>query len=295
MELNNELSGVIDPESGEVFSILVCDACGLGQTEPQPIDLAPYYREYYGNRHGRTALFRATRRLALVEASFKDTPGPKQILDIGCGSGEFLTEAKKKGWSTVGTEMSEEVPPGLTVYSELSEVKADFGLKSFDAVTLWHSLEHFRNPKQILLEVGELLKDDGRLLVAVPDRSGLQARIFGKHWFHLDVPRHLFHFGRDSLKGMLEENGFKVIRAWHQEFEYDLLGWSQSLMNKFFRTPNVFFKILTGKTTSVNQVTNLAHVAFGLGFTVAAVPLVLVGTSLRKGGTLVFLVTRDLS
>jgi len=114
-------------------------------------------------------------------------------------------------------------------------------LGPFDCITLWHSLEHVRDPSAILRDCKKILKPGGVLLIAVPDAGGLEARTFGARWFHLDVPRHLFHFTRKSLASVLRAAGFAGLRSWHQEFEYDLLGWSQSALNAMGFPPNLFF------------------------------------------------------
>ena len=74
----------------------------------------------------------------------------------------------------------------------------------FDAVTFWHVLEHLENPGEALVAAGRLLKSNGWLVVAVPDYASLQAKLFGKYWFHLDLPRHLHHFESDWLCGKLD-------------------------------------------------------------------------------------------
>jgi SAM-dependent methyltransferase len=275
---------VAEPETLEKFSILACRACGFGQTSPQPANLDAYYAEYHGKRHGFTADYCARRRVGWLEKSAK-TRG--RVLDIGCGEGTFLDEAIECGWHGVGTELNYAKFQDLEVYENLAAVKAKYGARFFDAVTMWHTLEHFRNPREILLAAFALLAPGGVLLVAVPDAGGLQARTFGKFWLHLDVPRHLFHFNFESLKTLLKECGFEVKTSGHQEFEYDLLGWSQSALNSIFSQPNVFFKTLSGHRTNASRVIRAANLALGALFSAIALPLVLLGTLGKKGGTII--------
>lgn len=277
---------VAEPETPEKFSILACRECGFGETSPQPENLAAYYAEYHGKRHGFTADYCARRRAGWLEKS-AETRG--RVLDIGCGEGTFLDAAIESGWNGVGTELNagKFQDSGLEVYENLARVKAKYGAGFFDAVTMWHTLEHFRNPREILLEAFSLLAPGGTLLVAVPDAGGLQARAFGKFWLHRDVPRHLFHFNFEALKTLLAQCGFEVKAQWHQEFEYDLLGWSQSALNSIFSQPNVFFKTLSGHRTNAGLAMRAANFALGTFFSAFALPLVLLGTLGKKGGTII--------
>lgn len=307
---------VAEPETLEKFSILACRECGFGQTFPQPENLDAYYAEYHGKRHGFTADYCARRRARWLETMRKPAPEKNdesgtmndeqkknasfivhqssfrkngRVLDIGCGEGTFLDTAIAKGWNAVGTELNagKFQDSDLEVYENLAQVKAKYGAGFFDAVTMWHTLEHFRNPREILLEACSLLAPGGVLLAAVPDAGGLQARLFGKFWLHRDVPRHLFHFNFEALKTLLGQCGFDVKKAWHQEFEYDLLGWSQSALNAIFSQPNVFFKTLSGHRTNAGLAARAANFALGTVFSAAALPLVVAGTLGKKGGTII--------
>ena len=293
-ELKTRFSEVLDPQTEETFSIFACEKCGFGHTSPQPSNLSAYYAAYHGGRHGATAEYCAARRLKWLEKSFDARKENSRVLDVGCGEGTFLLKAKENGWETVGTEMNPvgARESGLEVFEQLSEVKKTYGEQSFAAITLWHTLEHFKNPRGVLLEVYELLAQNGVLLIAVPDAGGLQAQIFGKHWLHLDVPRHLFHFNFQSLRELLKQCGFQVKNSWHQEFEYDLLGWSQSGLNKFMPKPNVFFKTLSGHSTNVGSASKLLNFTLGSAFSALSLAAVPFGNFMKKGGTIVVCATK---
>lgn len=287
--LTTKFSEVKDVQTGDVFSLMVCESCGFGQTFPLPENLAPYYAEYHGKRHGFTTDYCDRRRILWVEKEVKNTRS-KRLLDIGCGSGTFLETAKKRGWQSVGTEMNAEKfrDSGLEVYDDLVKVAEKYAPGYFDAITLWHTLEHFKNPREILTKARELLNENGAILIAVPDFGGFQSKMFGANWLHLDLPRHLFHFNIRSLKLLLKQCGFAAKWHRHQEFEYDLLGWSQSALNAFSDTPNVFFKTLAGQNKNISRTKIAANALFGAAFSAAALPLVPLSAMLKKGGTLVF-------
>jgi SAM-dependent methyltransferase len=280
------LARVNDHVTGEHFDILRCTQCGIGVTDPQPQDLAPYYRAYYGGRHSFTATFRAKQRLGLVRKKTNGRTG-RTLLDVGCGEGTFLLAAREEGWIPSGTEMNPD--PARTLGLEvLTELAAFESTREFDCITMWHSLEHLRNPLEVFQTIHRLLKPDGWLFVAVPDAGGWQARSFGQHWLHLDVPRHLYHYGHRSLRLLHERGGFQVRDERHQEFEYDVLGWSQSALNLVFPTRNLFFRQLTGKAEGTPSVEWAANWLLGPALSVLALPSTCLGTAFQRGGTLIF-------
>lgn len=131
------LRAVSDPVTGLQFDVLNCVICGIGITDPAPDQLQPHYAEYYGARHGITARFCDSRRIALVTKMAGLGRG-RRLLDIGCGEGTFLLAASKRGWDAMGTELNSAPARqrGLEVFNSLDEC-ADRG--PFDCITLWHS------------------------------------------------------------------------------------------------------------------------------------------------------------
>ncbi len=330
-------SSVADAVTLEFFSLNLCNGCGMARTEPQPVDLAPYYpAAYYGGRHGATAGFCVRRRLRwLGKAEMREcSNGEEQrtsnaqratsngdggrLLDIGCGDGSFLLAAQAQGWVVAGVERfpDDARQKGLEVFTDVRDLQSPCtylgsGVRNpgfrpkappvpcflnpepcrltpaFDCITLWHSLEHIADPFVLLEEASALLKPGGRVIVAVPDNGGWQARLFGRFWLHLDVPRHLWHFTLPALREVFQRAGLEVTQTYHQEFEYDVLGWSQSVLNALFKTPNVFFNWLTKKPTRVGTPMLAVQVALGVIFAGLSVPLVWLGSLFRRGGTLV--------
>ena len=266
------------------FSVVRCVNCGLGETQPVPEDLSLFYKNYYGGRHGLTARYRARRRLARVSRYAKGN----NLLDIGYGEGTFLDLAVNKGYKCVGVErFAAKNNRSFEAFDKLESVSEAHPLQKFDNVTCWHSLEHIAEPDAVLDSISEMLSKDGSLFIAVPNFAGRQAQMFGKNWLHLDVPRHLLHFSPNSLEKMLGNHGFHISDTWHHESEYDIMGWSQSILNALFKERNVFFHTLTGKSTDAGAFAKILHFLAGTLFSAAALPLVLFDIATKRGGTIV--------
>jgi len=283
--LRPRLGSVVDTHTRQAFSILACERCGLGHTSPVPEDLGPYYgRAYHGGRHGVTAAYCAWRRVRMVQRA-RAASAPRTLLDIGCGDGTFLLAARRRGWEVGGIEKYPEIArrAGLEVQERVEDVQGPFG-----CVTLWHSLEHVPDPRATLSRVRELMAPEGSLVIAVPDWGGWQAGVFDESWIHLDVPRHLFHFSGRSLGALLERCGFTVARTWHQELEYDWMGWAWSGLNALGPTwSNAFFSALTFKRSEASLAVTAGSVALGGAMLGLSLPAVAAGTLAGRGGTLV--------
>jgi len=277
---------VLDPLSRESFAIHACTVCGLGHTLPQPEDLSRYYGHvYHGRRHGFTAQYCTHRRIGFLKRSAPGDSG-RRLLDIGCGDGSFLLAAQDAGWDVMGTELNPALAhaAGLDVRESLEHVPDDATL---DCITMWHSLEHMRDIRSTLARVSGLLKKGGRLIIAVPNAGGLQARLSGSFWLHLDVPRHLYHFDAGSLSYCIAAAGLTPFRWWHHELEYDLMGWSQSALNALFDIPNVFLDYLMGKSEKVGFGLIMANIVIGSILSTLFLPAIPACTLLHSGGTLV--------
>lgn len=279
------LRKVEDPSSRDSFDVLRCDSCGLGKTFPVPSDLAPYYENYHGGRHGATAQRCVKRRISIVgDTTRAQTPG--MMLDIGCGDGSFLLAARKCGWRVQGTEFNPYAARqrGLDVVTDICEIP---DTSVFDCITLWHSLEHLRDPLSTLRSIRSHLFPTGVLLIAVPDIDGIQAKLFARKWYHLDVPRHLYHYSKTSLSALLQATGFCPVQWRHQEFEYDLIGWLQSALNCFLPTPNVLINMLMGRSPRCGAAEKVTSCISGAVLTGLAVPLVAMGSLINRGATLI--------
>jgi SAM-dependent methyltransferase len=183
--------------------------------------------DYYGYpATSSEGLARTLRRLFLwPEKSLRELKGRHplpwrgegKVLDIGCGAGGNLKVLQNQGWKVSGIEISEvaaaharNLVEGQIHTGTLDS--APFDAKAFDLVLLSHSLEHLPSPVDALRRVYRLLKDDGLLVVTVPNRKSLEAKLFGAWWFHWDPPRHFYHFDKTTLSHAMKEAGFQPVR-----------------------------------------------------------------------------------
>lgn len=214
--------------SYETFQIVECIACGFKFTNPRPSEeeIGKYYDSSDYISHSNTSkgiinsLYKITRRFTIskkVRLIKSVCPDGKSILDYGCGTGEFLSGMKKVGWSTKGIEPNPEarnyaINTNLLEVTDPSEI-ISFRPKSFDAITLWHVLEHIHKLNETIEVFKKLLSDDGKLIIAVPNNEAVDALIYKETWAAYDVPRHLYHFNVDSITRLFRNHQMQVLNV----------------------------------------------------------------------------------
>ena len=122
--------------------------------------------------------------------------------------------------------------------------KCHFEEQHFDAVILWHVLEHLDHPHTTLAQISRLLKPGGLLYLEVPNLSSLQSCSTGKNWFHLDLEHHLYHFSPNGLHQLLLSTGFKVEKTTTLSLEQGPYGVLQSWLNATGRERDKLYRIL---------------------------------------------------
>lgn len=206
----------------ESVNIVKCLNCGLIYAHPQPSEehLDAVYKEGYfnGSCHSdylmekKLYLNRFQQRLKEIN-SFK-TKG--RLLDVGCAVGYFLETVRQAGWEVSGVEVSDFAAgyarkAGIEVFTGKLE-EAEYPDQRFDVVTLWHVLEHVKDPSGCLRETHRVLNNDGLLAVEVPNMDSKKSKKAGKEWNQIKPQEHLFYFTPDVLKRMVEKAGFRVVK-----------------------------------------------------------------------------------
>ncbi|MBT3532104.1 MAG: class I SAM-dependent methyltransferase [Gammaproteobacteria bacterium] len=247
---------VPDFDTGEVQrSLHCCTKCGLTQTYPIPSasEMSQIYNDnYYTSTKVKfNPVIEAWSRLAgrnrarKLLARNRDKSSVLNVLDFGCGRGVLLDGFRAEGHSVLGIERSDSMFDSLPDVSSMSLQELITTGRQFDIIVIWHVLEHLDDPEKTIAEIHQLLTDNGKLYIEVPNFGSIQVQLFGSHWFHLDIPRHLAHFTPASLSKLMERNGFKASQTKTFSFDQNLYGFFQSALNAIpFLPENHLYKTL---------------------------------------------------
>ena len=227
-EINCNLCGKKDDEflfEKNGYRIVKCRNCGLVYVNPQPEEneIEIFYqreykeRKYPSNRKIKAKLREARRLINSVERIVKGK-NDLELLDIGCGFGYLLKAGMNRGWKVTGIE----VAGWMVEYARRKfEVKAEvekfpgtmFEPDSFEVITLLEVLEHLPDPTLGLKEIYKILKEDGYLIIRVPNVESFPARKDKINWRGFVLPDHLYFFSFDTLKKICEKCGFVYYRS----------------------------------------------------------------------------------
>ena len=225
----------------DLFEVRQCARCGLAVTWP-PADEAELARFYPDDYWGESSepdpdwIARTQREKTRVVDAHRNEGG--RLLDVGCGAGFFLRALRPDRWDRFGVEISPRsaaaaergIGAGRVFAGRLADAPQEAG--GYDVVTFWASLEHVTDPARNLEIARNLLKQNGLLVVQVPNFASWQAVRFGGDWFALDVPRHRFHFTPDSLERLVRRTGFEPIELRRRSETHDPHALKQSLKTR---------------------------------------------------------------
>ncbi|HRO83627.1 MAG TPA: class I SAM-dependent methyltransferase [Niabella sp.] len=228
--------------SNEYFKIQECKNCSLRITQdvPDQESIGAYYKSEDYVSHSNTGkgfinrLYQKVRKRTLVQKAeiAEKFAALKQgsLLDIGCGIGSFLHTMQQRGWEGTGLEPDSDAR-GMAKKLYGLEVLPSENLyllpqKDFDAITGWHVLEHVHDLNGYMQRLREILKDEGKLFIAVPNYTSKDAKAYNAFWAAYDVPRHLYHFSPQSMKGLLHLHSFRLVKMlpmWYDSFYVSML------------------------------------------------------------------------
>lgn len=210
--------------SKETFQLEKCKDCEFVFTNPRPSaqNIGPYYDSgAYISHHAQSSgiiptIYRAIRNRQFV---YKEKilrsflPKAESILDIGCGTGDFLSYMKQRGAEVQGVEPDADArnlanSKGINVIEpgQLASLN-----KKFRIITMWHVLEHVHLLKERMEQFETLLEEGGIIIIAVPNLKSFDAAYYGPYWAAYDVPRHLYHFSHKNMNQLFSNYGFKEV------------------------------------------------------------------------------------
>ena len=252
----------------EKFNVLECKNCKVTFTD---VDVnSAFYGHYYpknyydkfrGNKLVESLLaflekFSFKRKLRLI---LRHKPEGNRVLEIGCAQGKFLNDLpstfKKFGVeiNASGRRYIQEHFPEITVYQDGIDSENFSGCSvKYDIILMWHVLEHIKDPSAFLQQLSSLLNKNGVFIFEVPNRNSLGFRLTREKWFHLDTPRHLFHYNQISLKQLLNHQGLKII------------GYSGNAIDYWHDFTTSIRKCFSTKIPIINKV--LYFILFPIGF-----------------------------
>ncbi|MEM7485324.1 MAG: class I SAM-dependent methyltransferase [Bacteroidota bacterium] len=207
--------------SGESFELHQDDEFDMLITHPQPENLAKYYDSevYISHTDSKTSLidrlyqwvkgYSLKKKIQIIDNQIDKR---SSLLDIGAGTGDFLRNAVLEGFETTGIEPNEKArtnakQKGIILQQSLTDVKH----AKFQVITMWHVLEHLPNLQEQIMEIAQLLESGGTLFVAVPNFKSFDSKYYGTYWAAFDVPRHLWHFSKHSIKRLFEKENMEVV------------------------------------------------------------------------------------
>ena len=221
--------------TGEQFDVFRCEECGFLFTKdvPDEQEIGRYYESPDYISHSDTSkglvncFYHYVRRYMLGKKAqlIRRCSGMSKgrLLDIGTGTGYFSHFMKEDGWQVDAIEKSEQARQFAKTHFQMEVAAPEAFMKyeaaSFDVITLWHVMEHLQNLNEVWEQLDKLLKENGTLVLAVPNPESFDAQHYGSWWGAYDVPRHLWHFTPSTMKYIGSKHGFKLVELHPMPFD----------------------------------------------------------------------------
>lgn len=190
-----------------------CQKCNFvfSKSIPTTKELITHYEKYNRNDYlSPITILRYNELLDEMEP-FRKT---NKLLDVGCGIGYFLEEAKKRGWEVYGTEFTDEAieictAKGINMNQGVLN-SFNYDPESFDIITSFEVIEHINNPKEELSQFHGLLRKGGLCYVTTPNFNSLLRYRLKAQYNIISYPEHLSYYTPRTLKNVYDSAGFKV-------------------------------------------------------------------------------------
>jgi 2-polyprenyl-3-methyl-5-hydroxy-6-metoxy-1,4-benzoquinol methylase len=212
--------------SQQKFAVWHCSSCTLRFTQqvPRQDAIQAYYKSDTYISHSdtkkglinslyhlvRKRTLQAKKNLIITETGIQQGT----VLDIGCGTGAFLHTMQTAGWRITGLEPDDNARAKAKELYNLQpqspEGLLNLPAQYFDAITMWHVIEHVHELHAYINQLAKIIKPGGKILIAVPNYTSNDAATYGKYWAAFDVPRHLYHFSPGAMRQLLAKHGLQV-------------------------------------------------------------------------------------
>lgn len=214
------------------FSVYFCKTCLNGFTHPVPLRMEKYYKNTYWKSKGIVGKlkdfifsFFQKRRKTWIKNSFSKG----RILDFGAGEGEFSKYFSNEYKVDSLEQENARITNKAVIKKNFLSFKVDY---KYNSICFWESLEHVVSPQAYLQKANSLLDKNGKIFIEFPRFNSFESKLFGKNWFHLDIPRHVSHLTDKGIVTLLKRVGFKNVRVENVfSLEYAPWGFTASLLN----------------------------------------------------------------
>ena len=242
-------------------------------TFPVPKNLEEYYKsdQYISHTDSKKSFFdkiyqfvknfTLQKKLDLINSFGSEN---NTILDVGAGTGDFLKTCLQNNWNVFGTEPNQQArevakEKGIVLHNNLGV----YSNKKFDIITLWHVLEHVENLSEFISQLDNLLSENGKLIVAVPNYKSDDANYYKEFWAAFDVPRHLWHFSQQSISKIFKAENFVVEKTLPMKFD----SFYVSILSEKYKTGkmnliNLFWRgfVSNWKARSTSEYSSLIYI-----------------------------------
>lgn len=219
--------------SHEDFKVVRCTSCGFGFTEnaPDATKIGKYYdhADYVSHTDTKEGLFfsiyHGVRAFMLGQkrAYISKHISINNLLDIGSGTGYFVNYMQSHGAAVTGFEPDNHARAQAKKNFKIDLEPSLEGILArnavFDAISMWHVLEHVHDLEKYFEHFQNLLKTHGVLAIAVPNYTSYDGQFYKKFWAAYDLPKHLWHFSPDSVKLLAQNNGFDHLQSYAMPFD----------------------------------------------------------------------------